>query len=372
VTQRTDIRATIVGYTTGQIATFREFFSGPPDESMKMQPATGRNFLRAPMNLCKSFLPALLLAAPLLHAQTTAPQSWFTVTAENPSLAVVLPAGSTYRFGDSANNLWSAPITVTQATTISPVSMSGSDPFPFADPDPGAVKELDVVETSATQTIAVDNLASATVASLTVPAIVQTAPSSNWYTLTPESATIAVLLPAGATYRFGDSANNRWSTPVTVTQATTFSPVFFPDNVFPFADPDPGSAKELDILETASAQSVAVTDLSTSPASVAAVSVPGLVAPVTVGVAPGATYTLTFSNFAIAPNTTQNALMFAFVNAPASDANRTWEGTQMNVTIGGVTMVCSYGQTYTDGVFTLSCTVPTQTASTQTTTTATP
>jgi hypothetical protein len=35
-------------------------------------------------------------------------------------------------------------------------------------------------------------------------------------------------------------------------------------------------------------------------------------------------------------------------------------------------MVCSYGQTYTDGVFTLSCTVPTQTASTQTTTTATP
>jgi len=48
----------------------------------------------------------------------------------------------------------------------------------------------------------------------------------------------------------------------------------------------------------------------------------------------------------------------ALVNAPANNANRTWEGTQMNLTMGGVTMTCTYGQTYTDGIFTLSCTVP--------------
>ena len=66
--------------------------------------------------------------------------------------------------------------------------------------------------------------------------------------------------------------------------------------------------------------------------------------------------------------------MFAFVNQPANDANRTWEGTQMNLSIDGVTMVCTYGQTYTSGVFTLSCTVPaTAGASTlQAATTATP
>lgn len=323
------------------------------------------------MNLRNYVVSALLLAAPILHAQT-ATQTWFTVTAENPSLAVVLPAGTTYRFGDSINNVWSKSITVTQTTTLSPVSMSNGDPFPFADPDPGTVKELDVLENAATQPIAVNNLANSTSASLTVPAIVQAVPKSNWYTLTPESATTAVLLPAGATYRFGDTANNKWSAPITVTQATTFSPVYFPNGVFPFADPDPGFAKEFDILETATAQSVTVTNLSTAPASVAVVSVPGLVAPTTVPVGPGATYTLTFSNFAIAPNSPQNALMFAFVNEPTTNANRTWEGTQMNLTIAGVTMVCSYGQTYTDGVFTLSCTVPTLTSSLQTPSTPTP
>ena len=48
--------------------------------------------------------------------------------------------------------------------------------------------------------------------------------------------------------------------------------------------------------------------------------------------------------------------MFAFVNQPANNANNIWEGTQMNLSIDGVNLVCSYGQTYTDGVFTLSCT----------------
>ncbi len=129
----------------------------------------------------------------------------------------------------------------------------------------------------------------------------------------------------------------------------------------------------MDILEVAAAQTVTVTQLYTSPSQVAVLSVPGLAPPVTVPVAPGATVSITFSNFAIAPNAPQNALMFAFVNAPANNANRTWEGTQMNVTIAGVTMVCSYGQTYTDGIFSLSCTVPatTASASTATTTTAT-
>ena len=60
--------------------------------------------------------------------------------------------------------------------------------------------------------------------------------------------------------------------------------------------------------------------------------------------------------------------MFAFVNAPANMANNTWEGTQMNLTFDGVTMVCTYGQTYTNEVFTLNCTVPATTPSSGATT----
>jgi hypothetical protein len=186
----------------------------------------------------------------------------------------------------------------------------------------------------------------------------QTAPAPVWATVTAESATTAVTLPAGTTYRFGDYVNNLWSAPVTVQAPTTINPVSMAGaNPFPFGDPDYGTAKELDVLETAAPQSIAVTDLAAS--TTVAQMVPPVIPPPAVPLTPGTAYTLTFSNFTIAPGTTQNALMLAFVNQPASQASRTWEGTQMNLTIDGVTMVCTYGQTYTDAVFSLNCTVPT-------------
>jgi hypothetical protein len=50
--------------------------------------------------------------------------------------------------------------------------------------------------------------------------------------------------------------------------------------------------------------------------------------------------------------------MIAFVNAPSSNANRTWEGTQMDMTIDGVIMVCTPSQNNTDQTFNLNCVVP--------------
>lgn len=322
--------------------------------------------------LRKFSLVALLLAAPVLRAQTSSTPTWYTVTQENSSIAVTLPAGTTYRFGDYTNNVWSAPVTVSQATTISPVSMGNGNPFPFSDPDPGTVKELDVVETSSTQSIVVTNLSNNTTAALVVPALAvatttttastTTTTTPGWYTVTQESTTTAVTLPAGTTYRFGDYTNNKWSSPVTVSAATTISPVSMGNgDPFPFSDPDPGFVKELDVQETSTSQSVTLTNLAVSPNTVTALAVPPLGGSNTVPMSPGTSYTLTFSNFAVAPGTAQNALMFAFVNAPSSGGNETWEGTQMNLTIGGVTMTCTYGQTYTSGVFTLNCTVPTST-----------
>jgi hypothetical protein len=191
----------------------------------------------------------------------------------------------------------------------------------------------------------------------------QTTPAPTgpvWATIASESPTISVTLPAGTTYRFGDYTNNRWSDPITVSAPTTINPVSMAGpNPFPFSDPDYGFVKELDVLETSNPQSITVANLSVSPATTVAQIVPPLVPPAAIPAAPGTSYTLTFSNFATSPTAGQNALMLALVNSPSSNANRTWEGTQMNLTIDGVTLVCTYGQTYTDGIFSLNCTVPT-------------
>jgi hypothetical protein len=187
-------------------------------------------------------------------------------------------------------------------------------------------------------------------------------PAQTWFTVTPESSTVTVVLPAGTTYRFGDYANNRWSTTVTVNAPTTISPVSMSaGDPFPFSDPDYGTAKELDVLETSAHQLVSVTDSAASPVATTSLVVPPLIPPTAVPTLPGTSYTLTFSNFSIAPGTPQNSLMLAFVNAPSTGANRTWEGTNVNLTIDGVTMVCTYSQNYTDQVFSLNCTVPTTT-----------
>jgi hypothetical protein len=85
--------------------------------------------------------------------------------------------------------------------------------------------------------------------------------------------------------------------------------------------------------------------------------VPALIPPSTIPVPAGTAHTLTFSNFSTPVGSAQNALMLTLVNAPASGANRAWQGTQMNLTVDGVTFSCTYGQTYTDAVFTLNCTV---------------
>jgi len=189
-----------------------------------------------------------------------------------------------------------------------------------------------------------------------------------WVTITPESTTTSVTLPAGTTYRFGDYTNNQWSQSVTVSAPTTISPVSMASgDPFPFSDPDYGTAKELDVLETTASQSITVSNTGVAPATTVAQIVPPLVPPTTVPVTPGTSYTLTFSNFSISPTAGPNALMLALVNAPASNANQTWEGTQMNLTIDGVTLNCTYGQTYTNEVFSLTCTVPTPPASTTTT-----
>jgi hypothetical protein len=203
--------------------------------------------------LSAAIFTALLFIAPAVsHSQIT--PVWFTLLTpaqQSPSTTVSLPAGVTYRIGDSENNKWSAPVTTTAAVTIVDYA-DGLDGRP-ADPDPGTAKEFDIQELATPQNITVNGQA------VTVPAL----PSSStlvWFTLlTPalQSLTTTVSLPAGVTYRIGDCENNKWSEPVTTAAAVTI--VDYADGLDGRpADPDPGTAKEFDIQEQATPQNITV------------------------------------------------------------------------------------------------------------------
>ena len=152
------------------------------------------------------------------------------------------------------------------------------------------------------------------------PLFAQSTTTPTWFPIAGENPNISVTLPAGTTYRWGTAscpvANNAatW-TQVTVAQTTTIGPLTMAGSTasFGFADPCLGTAKELDVLETASVQSLSLTNSTATPATVAMI-VPSSAPTTVVNAAPGSNHTLTFTNFSVAPGSTQNALMFACVN----------------------------------------------------------
>ncbi len=93
--------------------------------------------------------------------------------------------------------------------------------------------------------------------------------AQTWVKVATESQDYAATLPAGTTYRFGSGTS--WSASTTVKTSTTFSPVYYTS--FPFPDPASGQTKELDVLETAAAQTVVMAGVN--------VIVPALPIPVT-------------------------------------------------------------------------------------------
>jgi hypothetical protein len=208
------------------------------------------------------------ITVPALPSSSTPPpptsstSGWFTLLTpaqQSPTTTVGLPAGTTYRIGDSQNNKWSTPVTTTAAVTIVDYA-DGQNGHP-ADPDPGTAKEFDIQEQASPQNVTVNGQ------SITVPALPSSStpppPTSStpvWFTLlTPaqQSPTTTVGLPVGITYRIGDGQNNKWSTPVTTTAAVTIVDYADGQNGHP-ADPDPGTAKEFDIEEQATPQNVTI------------------------------------------------------------------------------------------------------------------
>lgn len=314
----------------------------------------------------KRFILSILASALLLFgvvpggpAQTTA--VWSKLGSDGYTVSI--PAGAPLRYGAKAGTPYGCgdgPVLAADAW-VTPKNTSATivTPDALGVPDPANcyVKELDAQQVAAAPASA-------------PPAPVATAPPSSptWVTIAAEIPTLSVTLPAGTHYRFGTpscpagtvlpdgstlvAASPEW-TEVTVTAVTTISPVSMAGgDPFPFDDPCSGTLKELDVEQTALPQLVVMRNTATTIPTA-----PTMVVPPLAGALPVAAgqHMLVFTNFSIAPNSPDNALMFAFVNQPADGGNRTWEGTQMDLLIDGVHLVCSYGQTYTDGVFSLSC-----------------
>jgi hypothetical protein len=197
------------------------------------------------------------------------------------------------------------------------------------------------------------------------------APAQTWIAITQESQTAGVQMPAGTTYRFGtancpagtvvngvalETATPEWAV-VTVSAPTTISPVSMGavystgTNPFPFADPCSGTAKELDVLKTSAPQLIVTTDTSTGDS----VQLTVTALPVPPPSLTGGPHQVVLRDFHDDGGSSSALLLWA-ANQPASGATQTWGGTSFTLLIDGFPLTCSYGQTYTANVFSLTCT----------------
>jgi hypothetical protein len=196
----------------------------------------------------------------------------------------------------------------------------------------------------------------------TSPAFAQTNPT--WFTVaTPDqqSPKLVVNLPAGATWRVGSTSNGRWSNPITTTAVTAI--VDYADGLIGHpADPDPGVSKEFDVLEAPSAQTITLNDLSVTPAKITTIVIPAQPGPpppttYTPVFMPNVVYPLTISEVKVIPGNPAEALLQTFGIPAWQFAAGVLQNLTVTVTVGGVPMVCVWGQAIKDtGVLSLACT----------------
>ena len=199
---------------------------------------------------------------------------------------------------------------------------------------------------------------------LAAPALAQT-----WFKVANEGDTISTT--TNITYRFGAasgitvandgvaskdcSAVSCWS--ATTTTTTPFNGLVTTYANFPFADPAYGLVKEVDVLETAYAQTVTVNGN--------AVTVPGLTPPkpYTPTFTPGTVYTITFTNVAAITTSPAAGLLSTFNIPPYQFVAGVLQNFTMTTTVGGVPFVCTFGAITAPGVISMNCIPAPQSAS---------
>jgi len=171
--------------------------------------------------ICLALLCVTGLLAGIASAQTATPATptWSVVTSNNEStgISATVPAGTTYDWGCVQDNLWSAPVTVTAATSGITVWVLNS-PQNSPNPDPKCPGGLvfRVQEHAATQIVQII-IPGQPISSITVPALppVTTPPPPPAFTIAVAGATITIpvtftiqdLLGCGAGTS-GDQAGN--------------------------------------------------------------------------------------------------------------------------------------------------------------------
>lgn len=165
-----------------------------------------------------------------------------------------------------------------------------------------------------------------------------------------------VDLPAGVTYSF-TAPNCTSFVPVTVAVATTISD--WDDGVDGRpADPCPGVAKELDVLRTASAQTVKICagNFDGGACGMLTVTVPPLPKVVVLAAVYPPPCMSTSAGSC-------GGTWFGAAHMPENSANRTVESSLFTLTIDGTIYTCAYQpEAYAPNQFTFSCTVQTPTA----------
>jgi hypothetical protein len=187
---------------------------------------------------------------------------------------------------------------------------------------------------------------------MATPALAQT-----WFKVASESPTLSLSMPAGTTFRMGNAADNKWSLNQTPTGPTTVN-VYYPSMSGVFPDPDPGQPKEIDILESAAARTVTLTDTSVSPAKVTSLTVPALAAgsypPITF--TPGTVYPVGFSKIVVIANSPAAALLDLVPIPPWEFYAALLQNFTSTFSLGGVTFNCTYGGAVTTtGMVNLNC-----------------
>jgi hypothetical protein len=122
-------------------------------------------------------------------------QSWYTIipgTGQSKTKYVYLPIGTTYRFGNMADNKYALPVTTTTAFAF-------SDYDSALDPDPQNPKQLDVLQGSSPIAVAVLDSSTGVITLQVVPALISISigPASLSFTLGLSST--GALIPGTCT-----------------------------------------------------------------------------------------------------------------------------------------------------------------------------
>jgi hypothetical protein len=170
---------------------------------------------------------------------------------------------------------------------------------------------------------------------------------TNTVTICPtEGCTVTAISSATAVLQFG--VGSTWNTITSPTLPLLASCLSACPQVG--GDPAPGVVKSLVAQQQAAAYTVTLSDGTVIP-------VPALPqpAPTSLATSPGQTYAVTLTPVAAPPPPDPPKL--GLTDLPGSGANVAYESTQFNLTIGGVTLTCTYASR-SGNVYTLNCVVP--------------